>query len=379
MECEKIFYDDALVNDTGITDGSHSKNFSIDNETITLDNYCFKKNISFNSIHQKIRFRKCTFDAKLDFSSGKNNIIFEECDFNGPVEEPLNIQGGKIKKIFIENRILNEKAYFNKNSQKEVEIEELHIQSSIFKNNFKIHNAVIRHFDKMKDVDFEKNFDLLNCKLDSGSEICFSGVKFKGLAFFNHSHFKKQLIFNKVSFFENVSFIQAQFDAGIDLERMTPKKTINFAGATGLDSAASKHKTSRESYRIIKHNFRILDNQIDTNRYHTLELDAERRFIWDQDQITKEYLSDGIVSLIFCYTSYYGKYWILPLFWIFVVGFLTSSYLGEINLNNVLSYMSLSSSFPKNTPTFLSLINKGALGFLYYQFIMSVRKNTKKI
>ena len=184
--------------------------------------------------------------------------------------------------------------------------------------------------------------------------------------------------------FENFShFRRAKFLKGLDLDYTNIQKEMNFFDIEGLDSKQSKSNTSQETYRIIKHNFSKIGNTIEANKYHALELGIYHKNTWKQREITLTLLSDGIVSFLFWATSNFLKYWFLPLFWIFVVGVITASNIIEVPLwkvpfSCIAKYATIFTYNDLKEYPVLFVLNKTSLGFLYYQFILSVRKNTRK-
>ena len=362
---------------------------------------------------QVCNFVNCNFDYSIKMDAGileqdnrtkekkftRNDVYFRDCKFfrlevgsiailNKPVNQRINILGGCIKELIIQNVEVKSKFYINKQygeNEKQTTIEEFRIKNTIFKENFKLHNCQVNK-SIIEDVDFEEHADFfksifkkgINVDCPEDKSINFRGLNFKGLALFGDCEFQELLKFQYVTF-ENFShFRRAKFLKGLDLDYTNIQKEMNFFDIEGLDSNQSKSNTSQETYRIIKHNFSKIGNTIEANKYHALELGRHSKNVWKKGKIL-----DGVVSFLFLITSNFSQNWLLPLFWIFVVGVITASNIIEVSLWKVpFSYIAKYSTIftyndLKEYPV-LFLFNKISLGFLYYQFILSVRKNTRK-
>jgi len=356
-----------------------------------------------------IDFQKCTFlegenlaKGLLGKSEEGKRIYFNECifeDFNigdiGDIQYNRDIElcrfylvGGEIQNLTIENIEIASKFYINKQysgNSKQMKIENLTMKNLIFKENFKLHNCEVNKVI-IEDTDFEKHADFfmsifkegLNDEEENDKSINYKALNFKGLALFGDCEFRQLLKFQYVTF-ENFShFRRAKFLKGLDLDYTNIQKEMNFFDIEGLDSPESRCNTSQETYRIIKHNFSKIGNTIEANKYHTLELTIHNKKTWEQRELTPTLLSDGIVSFLFWVTSYFSKYWFLPLFWIFIIGTITASVIGEVSLVNIIKYATITKMDYMDNYPILFVLNKSSLGFLYYQFILSVRKNTRK-
>lgn len=323
----------------------------------------------------------------------RNDVYFKDCIFyslemgsiailNKSVNQRIHILGGKIKELRIQNVEVESKFYVNKQSKFNSEttiIESLNITNSTFKKNFKLHSCEIKNF-VLEDTDFKKQADFYKSNFlnEDNNDIMFNAINFDDLTIFEKCQFQKKLIFTYVTFNEHCHFRKAVFKQGLDLEKANIMKDMNFFGVECLDSRESKEKTSQETYRIIKNNFSKIGNTIEANKYHALELGIHNKNTWSQREVTLTLLSNGIVSFLFLITSNFAKWWFLPLFWIFIVGAITASNLGDMSFVNIMKYTIITKYNYMDEHPILFLFNKASLGFLYYQFILSVRKNTRK-
>ena len=310
----------------------------------------------------------------------------------------IDISGGIIDELSIVDCQMYGKFYVNKQYGKnkaKTSITNLIIKDTVFHENFKLHHTSVAEVT-IEDTDFEKHADFFKSTFDKGTleddvsegtfkdEIGFKAINFKGLALFGDTEFKKKLIFKYVTFESFSHFRKAKLSEGLDLDYSNIQKEMNFFDVKELDEPKAKNNTSQETFRIIKHNFNKIGNVIEANKYHSLELKRHRN-------ILKVFSTDFFNYLILFFhwiTSNHSKNWILPIFWIFVVGGLTYLSLNKFvcfrygcssNLIDIFKYISIvkyDDCIKKNPMIFI--FNKISLGYLYYQFITAIRKDTRK-
>ena len=297
-------------------------------------------------------------------------------------EQDVYIESG-VTSIVIKDCSFESKLYINKqssNNNSQMMIDEISIKESNCKGNFKLHNCKINSFG-IVDTNFYENADFFKSTIKSGDKdtiIQFKAINFKKLALFGEVEFYSFTLFKYVTFMGYVHFRNATFREGVDLDYVNIEKQINFHGVHGLDNKISKNKTSQETYRIIKHQLRSVGNAIDSNRYHALELEKKRKN-------TPVFSLEYPVYQLHWLSSKHSQNWLYPLFWIFVTGIITTCYLNYFGCTfkhhffvEVFDYMSIvnANDCIKNNPI-IFILNKISLGYLYYQFLTVVRKDTK--
>lgn len=123
-----------------------------------------------------------------------------------------------------------------------------------------------------------------------------------------------------------------------------------------------------------------IGNKIEANEYLTLELEKHRSDIWNRPDFSLQLLLDGTVTFFHWISSNHSSNWLLALFWIFILSVCTNKFLGhELSVNYIFQYINILSSvndFNKSYPAMI--LNKVILGYLYYQFLTAVRKDTRK-
>ena len=369
-----------------------------------------------------IEFDNCTFnyvdnikESLLNPTHDNKQVYFYDCKFDkfqlGDIRAitfnsdvhlcRFFLYGGEIDEFTIENTEIASKLYINKqydDNDRTCKITKLYMSNSIFKENFKLHNCEVESVI-IKDVDFNKNADFYMSKFFSGAknedcdeetEINFHALNFKGLALFGEVHYYKKFHLRYVTLEGYSHFRNAVFDEGLDLDYTNIQNEMNFFGSNGLSSPLSKQNTSQETYRIIKHNFRKLNNIIEANQYNSLELSKHRKNIKINDvlldcKLPIQNTLDWLVSIFHLISSNYSKNWLLTLGWIIFISILTNLSLGhEINWEYIVKYTNILTIIDdfKNCATLeksyiIMTFNKISLGYLYYQFIISIRRNTK--
>jgi hypothetical protein len=221
---------------------------------------------------------------------------------------------------------------------------------------------------------------------------------------------KGRIVFENVTFSEYSSFINATFEEGLDLDRTTVKNVLNFSGAKELGTRKSLGKTSRETYRILKSNFTKLGNRIESNAYFSLEMKKRKKSL-------RFGSSDWWIYTFHDYSSGFGMCWLRPVLWIILISLLTYFYMdahtqmkdifeywrefftrGEISkelmsrfqngapfandLKGIVEHANIFGGYKNNKNIdrypIIFFLSKIAISYLYYQFIMAVRKDTKR-
>lgn len=199
------------------------------------------------------------------------------------------------------------------------------------------------------------------------------------MSLFTNSRFEQKFIMEHVTFEKMSNFKNAIFEKGFDLEQINTKEEINFHGIEILD----KTTTSQETYRILKHNFEKVNNKIEANKYHALELDQRKKEL-EKDKFGN--FAEYLVFKIHDIGSKHSTSYIRALAWIFVVSFVTNFFLGnnsfDFSVNgwdNIFKYINILSKIEDFKDSYIAMsFNKLFLGYLYYQFVTAVRKDTRK-
>lgn len=331
--------------------------------------------------YQDINFddEKIPFESTLEkeLTNGIKYIELINCIFAKDVFIDKEFDSLTLKNCCFEGKFYINSQY--NNPSEAFKIDTLGIQDTKFHANFKLHNCEIKNFT-LKDTDFEKNADFFKSKFLTSKDIVFHAINFRALALFGDTVFKEHLLFKYVTFGGYSHFRQAEFQKGLNLEYANIEKEMNFFGIKKLDEKESIAKTTQETYRTVKYQLQKVGNIIDSNKYHALELEKKRQKACDKSCKDWRFLADCLVLNIHKLSSSYSTNWILALGWIFVIGIGFNFYLTQeffsMNIFKYISFLTNKEDFSANYLAFVS--NKVILGYLYYQFVTAIRKDTRK-
>ncbi len=346
--------------------------------------------MNLNKDIRHITFENCKFhniiSKELKIDSSFINCVFNEINIY-EVSLGLEFKDCSIGKFKINNSELTNPISIKNMENKKVSIGTLEIYDSLFKSSFSLINIEI-HFLTIDNTDFEKNLNFNNIVVHD--EIKFKEIKFKDLALFDDCNFNEKAEFKYVIFEKFTSFRGSKFSKGIDLEYTSNDKEINFYGMEILD----KTTTSQETYRIIKNQFEKLNNKIEANKYHSLELEQRKK---ELEKNKCHNLSDYLIFKIHELSSKHSTSWVRALVCIASVSFFTIflvhfdivkdvffnpsnfriEYLQKI-WDEFWQYINITNLEKLKDKPFILFINKLSLGYLYYQFLTAVRKDTRK-
>ncbi|MEM5558638.1 hypothetical protein AAHK07_08945 [Aliarcobacter cryaerophilus] len=290
-----------------------------------------------------------------------------------------------------------------------------------------VQNLVINDCTFKENVLFEKRIFRGHFFFQSNEvfkNIKFFNMEFNGTCSFTNNKFKNELTFNNVRFNDIALFNNSEIE-DLFFQNTFFRKEANF-----LDIKLSK-VGSRETARIIKDSFEKQNNIIEANKYYALEM-KEREKELEKDLKNCKNFFEWLVFKIHGISSNHSQDWLLALFWIISFTFLsvtiekifssslTSSDKGVLSLlvfsMIVASNIYLSNSkrvyylisifihyciysiftqdlllkcFSKTLNPFslmqtddpingLQLLYKIIIAYLIYQFIVSIRQNTRR-
>jgi len=392
----KVFFSNIIFPNTIID----SNNFQFEeNKKINLDE--FGRGFRTESYF----FENCIFESSLEFSNNKQNFTFKNCTFseilfinikeNTTESFDIKIIGGKINKITIKDCDFSGRFYVNpqyRSKNKELKLNELILEDSVFNHNFKLHRCSIKQVT-INNCDFEKNADFYLTEFKQENPLELKSINFRNLALFGECKFYSKLILEYVTFGGLSHFRGAKFHNGLDLDKTNIEKEMNFFGITHINEKNndSDINISRETARIIKYNFEKIGNKIEANKYHSIEL-IKRRADLKNEKNWKDYF----LASANWFTSQNGTNWVRVIVSILIVGIVTSlihafykySFKTIIDIilipehwiyifRDIFENMVIL-KFNHKMPIEVFAINKVLLGYLYYQFILSVRKDTRK-
>ena len=272
-------------------------------EAIFLDDAGFYS-VQFNG---RVIFSKTEFRKDVDFVEAKFNKEVYFLDITLTNKNINFIRSKYLDKLTIRN--------INSGSYLSIEMGECEFNKAEF-DNLSVNNLLLKNSKFNKEVNFNSieindNMDLTN-------------VKFFDSTSFNKSKFLNIINFDSTVFYSSASFIKTKFNL-LDLKYCSFIGNTNFLNANS--SFTSEYKglkiKNRETARIIKNSFEQQNNIIEANKFYALEM-KEREKELEKDKKNGKNLFEWLVFKIHGITSNHSQNWNLALFWIVIVGILTS-------------------------------------------------------
>jgi hypothetical protein len=334
-------------------------------------------------------FNDCEFKEPLLIKRGEITIsIFNNSEGYDQVLNYLHITGGEFNSRFILNR---------------VKIKILEIRDVEFKRKFELKESDIQN-TTIYNVNFHKLFDAYKTEFNNfkisrsifndftGFEKCQFGIK-GGVS-------DKATEFEYVTFLNFANFRKAAFYNGLDFEHTNLKEPLNF-----LNAEINDKNTNRETYRIIKHSFDKIGNQIEANRYFSYEMKKyKEELLNEKNTASNDNQKRKVKQELFIYNinewlSDFGMNYINPLklmcisslfYLAFYWGYKANLLYGISPwLDSSLIFLSSSvNSFAKAIPPYGRFLEEGIafITLIYHiffltstwQFIVAVKRRTKR-
>lgn len=373
----KVFYQDCKFNSYWTV--YHSE--LLGNVNNTLYQCCsFEGDVSVNSEEGADAsknysiFTDCHFYKKLDIC----NATISSLIFNNSPNIIVNM-----KEVNLVNSIIEGKFVLNKTI-----LDIFNAENTSFKSKFELKENTVKEFT-IFNTNFHKIFDAYKTKFDSyvskkcifydftGFELCEFGLLNEQLATFEY-----------VTFLGFVNYRNAIFHGGLDLENTNLKEAPNF-----LKIKIYSGNTNRETYRIIKNSFDKVGNNIEANKFFSLEM---RQY---KVELSKQPISqETVIFWLNKNISNFGMSYIRPVFLILIFSIIYQGLISAYH-NNILykiapeynSYISFFSDFINNLASniipfnkflfegmeFLSLVFYIVFASLIWQTIVSIKKHTR--
>lgn len=418
---------------------------------ISPKNKIFIYIIGIESKDEHCIFTYCTFEACLELNPlAKITKIIEEINVN--LFFNCDLESLTAKYVSFKNHIFLNKMRLFENGYSKVH-NQIVLENCTFDKEFKIMNCKELNNLSFNNSVFNSKCKIVECEIEN---VYFQQTKFSELVGFDSSifgktnfrntRFNKLARFNKTKFLKNVNFDYTYFNEesiftnSIFYEKLNLKKAffLNSGRFLNINEEEKFNETiqikkykinleNRETARIIKDSFEQQNNFIEANKFYVLEM-KEREKELNVDRKNGKNLYEWLVFKVHQISSNHSQDWALSLFWIFIVGFLTSlfnfyinnsfslsSFIGVVILVSyslwldyiskkeneiksifllVLFYMiyiyetkdiylndfvKVINPFVKfNDLNLLDLLSKVTIAYLIYQLIISIRQNTRR-
>ena len=233
-------------------------------------------------------FDGCHFYESLTGSAGEEKSrdisvkLFENCMFDKGIElSNLNFKDSVFNNsdgfVSVIERILLKKCQFDEDFKiNNLFSNEFKAYKCIFKKKFEVKESCISNLE-LNDSNIDKIFDVFGSwfrKTKFQKMIFNDFVGFEKVQFGIKGNCEREYIaeFIYTTFMSFSNFREAKFHSGLDFERANLKETPNF-----LRAEVSQSNTNRETFRIIKHSFDSVRNQIEANKFFVKEMKAYKK------------------------------------------------------------------------------------------------------
>lgn len=268
----------------------------------------------------KIHFYNCEF-KEIWVHFNIQGIIYTECifqkdlyfdrDFHNNTNEifRINLAQCHIHGIF--------NLYFSSTRTESCIIKILDLTDSIFYKKVEIKDCKIENSNFTNTI-FKSLTDFYKTTFNS---VRFTKTSFEDVTVFTESIFNENIDFQYTTFEELVLFRETVFHKELNLIDSIIKEEANFLGIKNGDEENLKpsNVANRETARIIKYSFEKQANIIESNKFYALEMDKEEESLnW------KENFKDKLIFKTHKIFSNHSQDWLLTLNWIIIFGFISA-------------------------------------------------------
>lgn len=412
------FYDRWTLYDYGVLENEDNVIYQTCEFTKSVSNYLPEKSTEL-AIYNHSQFDyTCKFNENLKF----DRAIFKNRLFNTEQNNFLNENSIEILEF---NKCVFEKEY----KLNHYTIDNFTIEDSEFKDRFEFQSNSINDI-KIQNSKFEKVSIFTNSKfieLYISDSVFKENIDFRGSIFgIKNELAKRPTTLKSVIIDKSVNFRNVKFYYGLDI----PDTKINDLSSF-LNADLAVTYTPRDTFRRLKHEFDSIGNIIEANKFYHKEMQKM------EEELTKELpksFSEWIVFKIHDFSSKHSQDWVLALYWIvittflyshlkvflcqenteyyiipfvlnilvfifivleflilkniyithkflstiiiyFIYGFITNDFILKCFSTNINPFSIMTGH---DTLTFSTLIYKIIIAYLLYQFIISIRQNTRR-
>jgi hypothetical protein len=254
-----------------------------------------------------------------------NCYIDEFLAFSSTFKKPLNISA---KKIVINFSTLETDFLFNLEKINKV-IDNLVFDTCEINGKFMCLNTIIKK-SSFYNTNFNHFTDFSNSTFYSNNnkeQEIFERTNFYDLVVFSHVIFIENIKFKYTNFGKAVIFRDASFNQKIDLRDSIFKEKSNFLNI-------KINKLNRETARIIKNSFEQQNNIIEANKFYALEMK-------EMEKELKFYKKpfEWLVFKIHGLASNHSQEWLLALFWIINLTFITTYLSYELLCGDIVKHL----------------------------------------
>jgi len=305
----KIFYDTFIKRfsrekqDSLYIKGIHFPN------NLLMDGGSALSRVTMNENINKINISKCKFygDQNIELNTLPSYELESMSIFDIHSDYKISFNDAKIKNLKISTSNINN----------------LHMQFSEFKN-----LTISGHFSEVqyrtiKDINIIKTTVKNDCLI---YELKLTTLRLHSVEFvkttFEKLFIKNELELDKSKFDKRLDFFEVEYLNKLNLEKtLIPKDTSFLRLTSDIYTKKAIKVQNRETARKIKDSFEIQNNIIEANKYYALEMKEREK---ELELTKKNNWFEWLVFKIHGISSNHSQDWLLALFWIVIVGVFAS-------------------------------------------------------
>jgi uncharacterized protein YjbI with pentapeptide repeats len=299
------------------------------------------KNLHFLSctFHSGLRFYKDVNIDNLDIQSTNLTELYIAAKVptiqirgNGKEINKLTIKHNKLNDLMIHNCIIKGDFLLNDEKNEIFELNSLNFKESTFKGKVKIQFYNIKKEANFYNTKFE---DLADFYRTEFKEVVFERTDFKDIVVFSEVEFKNDVNFKYTKFLGYSAFRDTVIKGKLNLRDTIfgTEAEANFLDITSEKNTLKDIKVeNRETARLIKSFHEYSNNIIESNKFYALEM-KEREKELDALKTPLEWIVFKMHSI----SSNHSQSWAKPLIWIFIISLLFSCVNFLYNLNSITS------------------------------------------
>jgi uncharacterized protein YjbI with pentapeptide repeats len=294
-------------------------------------------------------YSNCTFNGTVFIKDEINIPLFKDCSFVDSIQankitfnKPIflntkNMKSRRVNQILLTDCIFKSN-FIIENSDRKTDksffhINRLDLTNSVFKTDSNEKVKVKIQFCEIEEAIFYNTsfYDLADFYQTKFHKVNFERADFFSISVFSETEFMCDVNFNYVKFFGKAIFRDAVITGILNLRDTIFDDEANFLDISGHNRKNEKGEfvgepsnikvENRETARIIKNFYDNSNNIIEANRFYKLEM-LEREKELDKDM--KKSIFEWLVFKIHGLASNHSQDWLLPIFWIISLTFLTS-------------------------------------------------------
>lgn len=286
--------------------------------------YCFKSIIFPKFVKKSLAISDLEGTFYFNEQSFDKNVYFRDCIFL----DDVYFESTNFKKIlqFDGNTKFEKSLDFSKatffqgvfiNIKNEYEIKKLFLDHATFESLLEIKNQKVKSIN-LYNSRFKKFVDFENTHF---YKVLFKNTVFENKVSYRDTKFKEAIDFSYVTFKDNVIFNDASFFKELSIKDCIFEMSVSFLGIKHDNNLKLK---DRETARKIKDSFEQQNNIIEANKFYALEM-KEREKELNEDRKKGKNIFEWLVFKFHGISSNHSQNWLLALFWILVIGMLSST------------------------------------------------------